>query len=272
MDAVDRRIEEKGLLYETVNDDMPAVPLDKNYVASMIMFYEGVGNLFPWNAFITAAAYYAIRFCGTSFAESFENYFSFAYNLSQALGLALSVVYQNNFSIEAKIMWPLSCYAVIFLITTAMVVVEIDPNLLFWITLISIFLCGLCGAIQGGGIYGLAANFPPAYTGALMNGQGLAGLIVATSSVLTTLITKDSTFCDSATSGEGFGSCGNFAIDNSALTFFAIGTIVLASCIGAFFVLRRLEFARYKPSDCNWVFNFSHIEFYRDPSFCYFSF
>ena len=33
----------------------------------------GVGTLFAWNAFITAATYFSSRFCGSSHEKTFEN-------------------------------------------------------------------------------------------------------------------------------------------------------------------------------------------------------
>eukprot|EP01032_Pedospumella_encystans_P035825 gene35825-40525_t len=72
------------------------IPVDIGYMVYIIMFYEGVGNLFPWNAFITASNYYGARFCGTSIETTFENFFSITYTLSQTIGLALSIVYQKK--------------------------------------------------------------------------------------------------------------------------------------------------------------------------------
>jgi hypothetical protein len=38
----------------------------------LIFFLQGIGQLFPWNAFISASAYFSTRFCGTRYASSFE--------------------------------------------------------------------------------------------------------------------------------------------------------------------------------------------------------
>jgi len=35
---------------------------------------QGIGMLFPWNAFITEENYFHFRFCGTSFEANFENW------------------------------------------------------------------------------------------------------------------------------------------------------------------------------------------------------
>ncbi len=216
---------------------------DKGNMAYIIMFYEGVGNLFPWNAFITAAAYYSIRFCGSQFEDNFENYFSFAYTLSQTVGLALSVKFQNHLSLRSKIIWPLMMYSLSFILTTTLVTFEVDANLLFWVTLMTTFVCGVCGAILSGGLFGLGATFPPAYTGALMSGQGLAGLIVALSSILTSLGTTPPDNCgtplDDVTS-----TCADFGVDYSALAYFIIATLIMLTCAASFLVLEKLPYTQ----------------------------
>jgi hypothetical protein len=84
-------------------------------------------------------------------------------------------------------------YAAIFSITTMMVLyTQINRTVLFWITLFGTCLCGFCGAVLSGGLFGLAACLPPQYTAALMSGQGLAGFVVSLCSILTTLASKPS--------------------------------------------------------------------------------
>lgn len=219
------------------------IPADVGYMVYMIMFYEGVGNLFPWNAFITASNYYGERFCGTSFESNFENFFSLTYTLSQTIGLAFSVIYQNKLSLRTKIIYPLICYSLVFLINTILVgVQDIDPTLLFWITLISACLCGCFGAVLSGGLFGLAAMFPATYTSALMNGQGVAGLTVAVSGLLTSLATSAVDTC-SDDDGADDGDCEQ-TMDYSALAYFIIATLILVSCGFAFLSLNNLTFAK----------------------------
>ncbi len=220
-----------------------ALPIDYHSLAYIIMFYEGVGNLFPWNAFITASSYYSQRFCGTQFEGNFENFFSFSYTLSQTIGLALSVIYQNKISLRNKIIWPLLCYSFIFLITTILVTQTVDPVGLFYVTLLSTCMCGICGAILSGGLFGLGAMFPPAYTGALMSGQGVAGLIVSVASILTTLAAAPIDVCTDDKAVEDDDSCPQ-NINYSALAYFIISTLILLSCAGAYLILGKLEFTK----------------------------
>jgi equilibrative nucleoside transporter 1/2/3 len=218
-------------------------PKDTGNVAWLIMFFLGVGNLFPWNAFITASGYYANRFCGTSFEDNFENYFSFMFTACQTAGLALSVVYQDKFTFQQKIAYPLMLYSVVFLLTTALVgVTDMDGNALFYVTSLCACLCGLCGAMLSSGLYGLAAMLPPTYTAAVMSGSGMAGFVVSVAGLLTTAAAKSLVTCDDEESTTD--SCKQ-EISYSALAYFLIATLVLVANVLSFTVLKRLPIVRY---------------------------
>ena len=49
------------------NNEGDFVPKDIGNIAYLICFYLGLGNLLPWNAFITASSYYTDRFCGIQY-------------------------------------------------------------------------------------------------------------------------------------------------------------------------------------------------------------
>lgn len=220
------------------------VPEDTRSIAYYIMLYLGVGNLFPWNAFITASTYYAMRFCGTSIEDSFENYFSLTYTLSQTLGLGLAILYQDRLTLNQKISKPLLLYSGIFGVTTILVLItSMDPFVLFGLTLLSAFLSGLVGAVLSGGLFGLGAMLPAAYTGAIMTGQGVAGVVVSASAVLTLYAGGNTTSCTDDESSED-ETCEQ-SVSFSALAYFLIATLVLLTCVVAFSSLMRMKFTRY---------------------------
>jgi len=221
-----------------------SAPIDVASIVYFIMFWEGVGNLFPWNAFITASSYYAGRFCGTQFEDTFENYFSITYTLSQTIGLAVAVLIQDKLTMQQKIASPLILYSIIFGVTTLLVTIkDMDASLLFYVTIISAFLSGIVGAILSGGLFSLGAMFPASYTGALMNGQGMAGLTVAMAALLTQLAYAPDDDCQDDGAATDDGACEQ-TIDYSALAYFLIATIVLVSCFFAFYWLRNLTFTK----------------------------
>ncbi|KAJ1396195.1 hypothetical protein B484DRAFT_438894, partial [Ochromonadaceae sp. CCMP2298] len=120
-------------------------------LAYCIMFYLGVGSLFPWNALINASTYYSQRFCGTQYQSTFENYFSTAFTTSQASGLLLSALGQNM-PISDRIIWPLLAYSVIFGANTLLVVLEgVDYSALCYFSIATAVLlsCVLAYTVLG---------------------------------------------------------------------------------------------------------------------------
>ncbi len=222
-------------------DKVDALAIPPGNTAGWIFFWEGLGNLFPWNAFITASYYFADRFCGTPYEDTFENFFSITFTLSQTIGLALAIKYEDKIKLKHRVLFPLITYSTIFIITTLFVLFPMDGSLLFWLTLLSACICGLCGALLSGGLFGLAAIFPPKYTSNLMNGQALAGLTVSFSSIVTSLASDRIDVCsDDDLSDDGCG----FSVNYSALAYFLIATIVLTSCIFAFIALLKLPITK----------------------------
>jgi len=83
--------------------------------------------------------------------------------------------------------------------------------------------------------------FPSSYTAAIMSGQGLAGLIVALSSIMTTLAAPAPTdYCNDSITDD---NC-TLQISYSSLAYFTLATCILLSCIVTFLFLRQLPFAR----------------------------
>ena len=220
-------------------------PEDKGSAVFLIMFYLGLGQLLPWNAFITASGYFAQRFCNSKYENDFENWFSLAFTLSQTIGLALAVMYQNYFSLQFKITVPLIAYSIIFLINTILVLISISAGHLFAITMIGSLLCGVCGSVLSSGLFGLAAIFPTTYTGAVMYGQALAGLLISLASLFTTLAGNDKTVCNTTSvDNDEVVDCLT-STNFSAMAYFLIATLVLVSCSLLFGILNKLEFTKH---------------------------
>ena len=219
--------------------------LNQRSIAYVMFIFLGVGNLFPWNVFINAGGYFASRFCGTLFSDNFENYFSFSFTVSQTIGLALSVKYQNTLSLWTRIAIPLMTTSTIFLINSIFVVVDMNSNLLFVLTLICTFICGSVGSLLSGGLFGLAAVMPSSFTGALMTGQGVAGAIVSLSDIFTLLAAADTSVCsDDDTSGDDSATCDGFVLSGSTLAYFLIATFILIFCVAIFIYLRNMSITK----------------------------
>ena len=135
-------------------------PDDNDNKAYYIFFLLGIGSLLPWNAFITASAYYHTRLWGTPYFYSFESYFSVAYSLSSEVSLVFVVLLRMR-----TVLWPLYIFASIFVLTTALVLVpKLDGNEFFAITIACIVLVGVVASMVRSGVFSLGAMFPPRYT------------------------------------------------------------------------------------------------------------
>ena len=220
-----------------------SVPNDAGGFAYAIMFCQGVGQLFPWNAFITASLYFGERFCTTPFRYDFENYLSISFTASQTIGLAFTILYGSRLSYHDKIVYPLIIYCVLFGLTTTLVLVNnINGNLLFWLTLIGCIGCGTSGAFLNAGFFGLSGIFPQNYTGAMMSGQGLAGLSVALTGLLTQAAGPMPDGYCAVSTGDKPSECTDYVTNYSAFSYFLIATVVLGLCIVLFFILMKLPF------------------------------
>lgn len=89
-----------------------------------------MGQLFPWNAFITAGPYFSQRFCGTAHADDFENYFSLTFMLTNLVGQALCVSYARDMarrcgSVTARITVALAVLLLVFLAIMLLVLFKV---------------------------------------------------------------------------------------------------------------------------------------------------
>jgi solute carrier family 29 (equilibrative nucleoside transporter), member 1/2/3 len=215
--------------------------MSSHNMAYAIMVLQGLGNLFPWHSFITAAHYFSMRFCGSAFESNFENFFSVGANLSQTIGLLLSIHYLQQYPIKHRVLLPLLICAGIMILTTVLVTTTVSAVSLFIIALISCCIIGLSSAVSGGGLFGLGGMLPPEFTGALMTGQATGGFAVSIASLLTIWLGPGNDICSDDDTDDS--SCDE-PIDYSALAFFCIACIVLGACVMTFLAMISLPFTR----------------------------
>lgn len=114
----------------------------------VLMFLEGVGSLFPWNAFITVTPYFTARLANSPFSvrqsasffslvssmsvwltsfslsslprqDNFINYFTFTFQLVNIAFLALEVRIKSGMDVHKRILVPLVLQLVVFSIMFA---------------------------------------------------------------------------------------------------------------------------------------------------------
>jgi len=195
-------------------------------------FLQGVGMLFPWNVFITAASYFALRFAGTPFEHSFEQAFSFSYtsaNLVVFLAL-LKFGATPSFDLRAAIVTPNVITAFLFFLASMFVLTPMEGELLYFLTIVSVLLCGGFAACLQAGIFGLTARLPTQYTQAVVGGQGAAGATVSLLSLFSLLSQDCGTELQRPTLAE---------ITPQSFGYFFASAVVVLLCLGVFVWISR---------------------------------
>jgi len=229
-------------LIRSMSKDKPKIP--GLTTATVIFFLLGIGNLLPWNAFITASAYFFQRFCDTEFVDTFESFFSFTTTICQFITLAALVRWGSDFSLDVKIVYPLGISALCFAICSLFVIIhDISGNTLFAITLLLTAATGMLAAFVQGGTVGIAALFPPSCMNAVMTGQSFSGLTI---SIMNFIITASATRTGACIDDdESDDSCSYDETSYSALAFFLLATIVLLICILGFKYLEKMQITEH---------------------------
>eukprot|EP00128_Syssomonas_multiformis_P000083 Colp12_sorted_trinity150504_noHs@27466 len=212
------------LLGQSFIDD--EAPLDRYNLAYWIFFIQGIGMLFPWNMFINGESYFRDRFEGSKFETNFENYFTSVFQASNIIVLFLVMKIQHKLNVRSRIMYPLLVQLAVFIVTTVLVKLpDLDQTSFFGITMVCVAVAGSATAFLQGGLFGLSGVLPPKYVQGLMGGQGLGGVFVALSSVITISTTDDQY--------------------KAAFVYFLVSVLVLALCLVSYLVLLKLPIVQY---------------------------
>ena len=213
----------------------PPDPYNLTYWAFVL---QGIGMLFPWNVFITAAAYYRLRFKGLPQESSFEVVFGFVYTVSNLLALLLILAggfssssvlnaCTRRFDLRAAVVAPNAATAALFLLAALLVFVPaVDGEVLYAVTLLSVFCCGVFAAFLQAGIFGLSSRLPAKYVQAVVGGQAISGAAVS----LMSLIALSTARCDA-------GEPTLEEIQPQSFAYFFSSTAVVCATLFAFYWL-----------------------------------
>lgn len=247
-------LDEAALLTNTSSSSSSPAPQDKYRVAYLILYLQGVGCLFPWNAFITKTDYYALAFRGSPYEDTFESIITSSFTFLGLLTIIGLQHVQHLSTPRVRIIGALSLQLTVFLGIFAMSVapLAVEPAQLsdtlqsgatrtFVLTVIGVALAGMSQAVLTGSLFSYAVVYDrPTYLQALSGGMGVAGLSVSLGSLVTTL-PQTHTACadpDSPSSGPEF----DHAVVVGAAVYFGLSCFVLLSCLLAFICLTRLPF------------------------------
>jgi equilibrative nucleoside transporter 1/2/3 len=217
IDARSTISDEEGIL---AGYDEP--PPDRFHLAWLIFCLLGVGLLFPWNALLTAADYFATLY--PNFAFSFA--LSLAFNWPSVIMLLLTIRFGRNFSFTSRVVVGFTIDVLVQVMVPLINLNGVPYPVNLVITLGGVFATGCATAMLFGTILGLASIFPPTYITAVMSGNGVAGIIAGG----LRCITKGSLPND---------------LEASSMIYFALSGFILFMCIVGYFVLLRLPITKY---------------------------
>lgn len=204
--------------------DLDALAARDGRLVYWIFLLMGTGLLFPWNTIITAVDYFSVLY--PSHHVNFA--FGLAYNIPSIPILLLLINYGSKFSSTVRSFTAFTVYALVLISFPILPLLGLEPGTMYSLTLFGVLLTGISGATLFGDLFGLAANFTPAETQAIMAGNGVAGLAVA----IIRLVTK-------ASLPET-----PVGIATSALIYFLLAAAVVVSCILGLYILLGLPYTK----------------------------
>ncbi|KAG2224609.1 hypothetical protein INT45_003749 [Circinella minor] len=211
---------------------------DAHNVVYWVFVLYGVAMLLPWNVFITASEYFAKRFAGSSYDETFQNYFSTYFTAANLIVFTYLLWQQSKATCRVDILWPALINTLIFGILATSVVVSTEGTTYFSLTMILLVMTGATTSYFQVGVFAEASRFPPQYIQAVMSGQGVAGVAVAVASIL------------SAFAGSATDTPDEAGVTRSAFLYFMSAFLItVAALIGRVIVTRRPFYIRQMNMD-----------------------
>jgi len=215
-----------SLSYLSNNQDPPP---DRLNLAWMISSLLGVGILLTWNSFITPVYYWLKLYPDFPFmfivGLVFNYPYIFAVGMTVSLGDKLSdkatCVLCYSVNIVAGLTVPLLRYINF---------IQDDWGMELTITLAIIGVSGVCSACLMSKVLSIVAILPPQYTGAMMSGNGVAGIIALVIYIISYVTVDISTLQGAST---------------SSLIFFGVGSIISGLCVVGILLFDKLEFVKY---------------------------
>uniref|UniRef100_A0A671PIW5 Equilibrative nucleoside transporter 3-like n=1 Tax=Sinocyclocheilus anshuiensis TaxID=1608454 RepID=A0A671PIW5_9TELE len=200
-------------------------PEDSYNLVYIIFFLMGIGSLLPWNVFITAKQYWLYKLSNGS---------SPANSKSSTVYTLCSQVYNRfhtgpgisfRFSSRVRILFSLLVILVVFVVTTALVKVDMSGCRMqfFGGTLASVALVSGASNIFSGSVFGISGHFPMRISQAIISGQAMGGTLSALASIV-----------DLAASSD---------VTDSALVYFITADVFTLVCIVMYLLLPRLSYS-----------------------------
>ena len=233
---------------------------DKYHAAFLIMYLQGIGVLFPWNAFITCTNYYNLRFAGTSVATSYESIFTTSFTLVGLVTIVALQWAQECVSIRSRVVGGLLTQTLVFTVASALAIqpltlsdTEFEASIAasgertFGVLVGCLCVAGMAQAVLTGSLMAYASVFnSPRYFQAISAGMGVAGLTVALANFGT--IASEAPVPNATLGGGGTAAAAAASVAHDrgvvhgAALYFIFSLVLQVLCLLSFAVLEKLPF------------------------------
>ena len=192
--------------------------------AYFLLTLLGVGQILPWNTFISAVTYFVVTFKD----ESIEFKLSFVYCFPILFVMCLWLRFHHIIKLthQVAIAFATQCFTIFILLFA---INFLNYHISFIFTLVSLFVLGIMQAILFSSLFAYVSIFPFICTQALMAGNGYAGLLA----ILLRVITK-AVFPETV---DG--------LKKSSILYFTITLVFQGICVPIFLYLSRMKFVKY---------------------------
>ena len=218
--------------------DRHEAPRDKYWLTYWIMFFFGIVSLLPWYVFPTVEQYFRLQLFSYQYIGlHIVNYMALATQVPAAIVLFINTYIVRKFPERGRILISQSIILVMFTLSMVLARLDMDDHqLLFLIlTVSSVILINIASSVFQGGVFAIASRFPEAYRQAIMSGQGLGGLIAASSNLASLLAIGGPEHLNRQQLAKG------------AVSYFVAAMLVTALSMCGYLYMYRLEFVRYFP-------------------------
>ncbi|VDO25904.1 unnamed protein product [Haemonchus placei] len=213
----------------------PTPPKDNCLLVYFIALLHGIGVLMPWNMFITIAPQYYVEYwfspnnTQTEYSKNFMSSLGIAAQLPNVLINIVNTFVVIGGALLLRIAGPIVVNCISVFVTIMLIVLVLpSENDMAWFyvaTLVIVAVINFSNGLYQNSTFGLFADFPAAYTNALILGNNLCGTFTTVLSILVTMILSD--------------------VRSIAITYFSISLFMLCLCGFSLLILTRQSFYKY---------------------------
>ena len=218
------------------------------------MYLQGIGVLFPWNAFITCTNYYNLRFAGTSVATSYESIFTTSFTLVGLVPIVALQWAQECVSIRSRVVGGLLTQTLVFTVASALAIqpltlsdAEFETSIAasgertFGVLVGCLCVAGMAQAVLTGSLMAYASVFnSPRYFQAISAGMGVAGLTVALANFGT--IASEAPVPPPNATPNATSVAHDRGVVHGAALYFIFSLVLQVLCLVSFAMLEKLPF------------------------------